>query len=85
VALFAKRSPRPFPPPFLSPPSGSFSDALSTHQWSRDRRKKGEAFIGGEVVGGVTNGDDAVVLRENFVGVCDGVGAWSTRKGGHAG
>ncbi|KFY59544.1 hypothetical protein V497_04174 [Pseudogymnoascus sp. VKM F-4516 (FW-969)] len=89
TSLFAKRAPRPFPPPFLSPPTTSFSDALSTHQWSWDRRKKGgkgtEALIGGEKVGGVTNGDDAVVVGEGFVGVCDGVGAWSTRKGGHAG
>jgi hypothetical protein len=26
-----KRNPRPFPPPFMSAPSGSFSDPLSTH------------------------------------------------------
>ncbi|OBT78032.1 hypothetical protein VF21_03164 [Pseudogymnoascus sp. 05NY08] len=90
ISLFAKRAPRPFPPPFLSPPTTSFSDALSTHQWSWDRRRgrgggKGEATVGGERVGGITNGDDAVVVGEGFVGVCDGVGAWSTRKGGHAG
>lgn len=41
--------------------------------------------MGGERVRGVTNGDDAVVVGDGFVGVCDGVGAWSTRKGGHAG
>lgn len=80
-ALFAKRAPRPFPPPFLSPPSGSFSDPLSTHHQSRDRR----AFVNGELIRGYTNGDDAVYVSETFVGANDGVGAWSTRPGGHAG
>ncbi|KAL5350653.1 hypothetical protein ACLOAV_004222 [Pseudogymnoascus australis] len=65
TSLFAKRAPRPFPPPFLSPPTTSFSDALSTHQWSWDRRRrKGTdmtAVIGGEKLRGVTNGDDAIV------------------------
>lgn len=81
LALFAKRSPRPFPPPFLSPPSGSFSDPLSTHHRSRDRR----AFVNGDLIRGYTNGDDAVYAGKYFVAVDDGVGAWSTREGGHAG
>ncbi len=79
-ALFAKRPSRPFPPPFLSPPSGSFSDPLSTHNRSRDRR----SFVNGEMIRGVTNGDDAVLVEENFVGANDGVGAWATRPKGHA-
>ncbi|RDW78358.1 hypothetical protein BP5796_06210 [Coleophoma crateriformis] len=81
LALFAKRAPRPFPPPFLSPPSGSFSEPLSTHHRSRDRR----AFVNGELIRGYTNGDDAVYSSDNFIGANDGVGAWSTRPGGHAG
>ncbi len=81
LALFAKRAPRPFPPPFLSPPSGSFSDPLSTHDRSRDRR----AFVNGKLIRGYTNGDDAVYESDSFIGVNDGVGAWSTRPGGHAG
>lgn len=81
LALFAKRAPRPFPPPFLSPPSGSFSDPLSTHHRSRDRR----AFVNGELIRGYTNGDDAVYAGNWFVAANDGVGAWSTREGGHAG
>jgi len=81
LGLFAKRNPRPFPPPFLSPPSGSFSDPLSTHNRSRDRR----AFVNGELIRGYTNGDDAVYMSDLFVGANDGVGAWSTRPGGHAG
>jgi protein phosphatase PTC7 len=81
IALFAKRAPRPFPPPFLSPPSGSFSDPLSTHNRSRDRR----AFVNGELIKGYTNGDDAVFDSDIFIGAADGVGAWSTRPGGHAG
>lgn len=81
LALFAKRPPRPFPPPFLSPPSGSFSDPLSTHNRSRDRR----AFVNGELIKGYTNGDDAVYDSDMFIGANDGVGAWSTRPGGHAG
>ncbi|KZF26140.1 rRNA-processing protein UTP23 [Xylona heveae TC161] len=79
-ALFAKRPSRPFPPPFLSLPSGSFSDPLSTHHRSRDRR----SYVDGEMIRGITNGDDAVLVQENFVGANDGVGAWATRPRGHA-
>ncbi len=82
VALFPKRPPRPFPPPFLSPPSGSFSDPLSTHDRSRDRRK---AYVDGHLIQGFTNGDDAVFASRYFVCADDGVGAWSTRPRGHAG
>lgn len=82
IGLFAKRTPRPFPPPFLSPPSGSFSDPLSTHNRSRDRR---QAFVDGQLIRGYTNGDDAVFASGNFIGVDDGVGAWSMRPRGHAG
>jgi hypothetical protein len=80
-ALFAKRAPRPFPPPFLSPPSGSFSDPLSTHHMSRDKRM----FVNGNLIRGFTNGDDAVYASDQFICANDGVGAWSTRPGGHAG
>ena len=80
-ALYAKRPPRPFPPPFLSPPSGSFSDALSTHNRSKDRRP----YVNGEMIRGITNGDDAVLVGENFIGANDGVGAWAMRPKGHAG
>lgn len=81
ISLYAKRPPRPFPPPFLSPPSGSFSDPLSTHHRSRDRR----AVVNGQLIRGFTNGDDAVYVSDHFIGANDGVGAWSTRPGGHAG
>ncbi|PNY28553.1 Uncharacterized protein TCAP_01529, partial [Tolypocladium capitatum] len=81
IGLFAKRQPRPFPPPFLSPPSGSFSDPLSTHHRSRDRR----ARVNGEIIRGLTNGDDAVYASDFFVCANDGVGAWATRPRGHAG
>lgn len=77
LALFAKRTPRPFPPPFLSPPSGSFSDALSTHDTPH--------LVTGEVIRGRTNGDDAVFASDHFICANDGVGAWSTRPRGHAG
>lgn len=80
-ALFAKRAPRPFPPPFLSPPSGSFSDPLSTHHQSRDKR----AFVDGEIIRGWTNGDDAIYASDYFICANDGVGAWSARPRGHAG
>ncbi len=79
-AIFAKRPSRPFPPPFLSPPSGSFSDPLSTHNRSGNRR----SYVNGEMIRGVTNGDDAVLVEENFIGANDGVGAWATRENGHA-
>jgi len=79
-ALFAKRRSKPFPPPFLSVPSGSFSDPLSTHNQSRDRRPK----VNGELIRGITNGDDAVLVSENFIAANDGVGAWATREKGHA-
>lgn len=81
ISLFAKRAPRPFPPPFLSPPSGSFSDPLSTHHRSRDRGPK----VNGELIKGWTNGDDAAFASEYFIGANDGVGAWSARPRGHAG
>lgn len=81
ISLYAKRAPRPFPPPFLSPPSGSFSDPLSTHHRSRDRRPK----VNGELIKGWTNGDDAAFASEYFIGANDGVGAWSARPRGHAG
>ncbi|KAI9710254.1 MAG: hypothetical protein M1820_002747 [Bogoriella megaspora] len=81
-ALFAKRPSRPFPPPFLSPPSGSFSDPLSTYDRSRDRRRT--SYVNGEMIRGITNGDDAVLVSENFVGANDGVGAWGERERGHA-
>ncbi|KAJ5648587.1 hypothetical protein N7490_004959 [Penicillium lividum] len=71
--------PAPFPslpPPFLSPPSSSFSDPLTT----QDKRLS----VKGELIRGLNNGDDAVIVAENFLGVDDGVGAWATRPGGHA-
>jgi hypothetical protein len=79
-ALFAKRPSRPFPPPFLSLPSTSFSEPLSTHNKSRDRRPT----VNGEMIRGVTNGDDAVLVSDYFIGANDGVGAWGTREKGHA-
>ena len=79
-ALFAKRPSRPFPPPFLSLPSGSFSDPLTTHNRSRDSR----SYVNGEMIRGITNGDDAVLVNDSFIGANDGVGAWATRPKGHA-
>jgi hypothetical protein len=79
-ALYAKRPSRPFPPPFLSLPSTSFSEPLSTHNRSRDRRPT----VDGTMIRGVTNGDDAVLVSDNFIGANDGVGAWATRERGHA-
>jgi hypothetical protein len=79
-ALFAKRPSRPFPPPFLSKPSTSFSEPLSTHNQSRDRRPT----VNGQMIIGVTNGDDAVLVSENFICANDGVGAWAARERGHA-
>lgn len=79
-ALCAKRPPRPFPPPFLSPPSSSFSDPLTTHSLSQDKRLS----VAGERVRGLNNGDDAVLVAENCIAVDDGVGAWATRPHGHA-
>ncbi|KAK8181866.1 phosphatase 2C-like domain-containing protein [Phyllosticta capitalensis] len=76
-ALYAKRASRPFPPPFLSYPSGSFSDPLSTHNRSRDT-------VNGEMIRGITNGDDAVLVSDNFIGANDGVGAWAAKERGHA-
>lgn len=78
-ALCAKRPSRPFPPPFLSPPSSSFSDPLTTHL-SQDKRLS----VQGELVRGLNNGDDAILVAENFIGVDDGVGAWATKPHGHA-
>jgi hypothetical protein len=79
-ALQPKRLPRPFPPPFISPPSSSFSDPLTTHSKSQDRRLS----VKGELIRGLTNGDDAILAAENCIGVNDGVGAWATKPHGHA-
>lgn len=82
-ALFAKRRSKPFPPPFLSRPSTSFSDPLSTHHRSQDRRLKPQ-FYQGEMIRGITNGDDAVLVGENMIAANDGVGAWAQKEKGHA-
>ena len=79
-ALFAKRPSNPFPPPFTSPPLGSFSDPLSPHNRNRDRR----SYVNGEMIRGITNGDDAVLANQTFIGANDGVGAWASRPKGHA-
>lgn len=79
-AVFAKRRSRPFPPPFVSVPSGSYSDPLSTHDKSRDRRPR----VDGQMIRGITNGDDAVLVSENFICADDGVGAWAQKEKGHA-
>lgn len=79
-AVYAKRPSRAFPPPFLSPPSSSFSEPLSTHDLSQDKRLR----LHGERIRALTNGDDAVLASQNFLGVNDGVGAWATRPRGHA-
>ncbi|CAK1363680.1 hypothetical protein CB0940_04301 [Cercospora beticola] len=79
-AGWAKRPSRPFPPPFFSPPSGSFSDPLSTHHRSMDRRPK----VDGQMIRGVTNGDDAMLASESLIVANDGVGAWAQRERGHA-
>ncbi|KAG6054151.1 hypothetical protein E4U17_004028 [Claviceps sp. LM77 group G4] len=84
IGRYAKRSQRPFPPPFTSPPSGSFSDPLSTYHQSRDRRER-PGFVNGQLIKGLTNGDDAVYASDFFICANDGVGAWSTRPRGHAG
>ncbi|KAL5365197.1 phosphatase 2C-like domain-containing protein [Aspergillus floccosus] len=79
-ALCAKRPSRPFPPPFVSPPSSSFSDPLTTHSQSQDKRLS----VRGELVRGLNNGDDAVLVADRFLAVNDGVGAWATKPRGHA-
>ncbi|KAK4629351.1 putative protein phosphatase 2C 80 [Fulvia fulva] len=79
-AGWAKRPSRPFPPPFFSPPSGSFSDPLSTHHRSIDRRPK----VDGQMIRGVTNGDDAILVSDSLICANDGVGQWAQRERGHA-
>ena len=79
-ALCPKRPSRPFPPPFVSAPSSSFSDPLTTHDRSQDRRP----LVNGELIRGLTNGDDAILAAGNYIGVNDGVGAWAKRPHGHA-
>ena len=75
-----KRPSRPFPPPFVSRPSISFSDPLTTHFRSQDKRPS----VHGQLIRGLTNGDDAILVEKNFIGVDDGVGAWATKPQGHA-
>lgn len=76
-AAFAKRPTRPFPPPFLSYPSGSFSDPLTTHNRPQYRQPK----VDGQLLRGLTNGDDAVLIDgHNLLVVNDGVGAWAQKE-----
>ncbi|KAF2772024.1 hypothetical protein EJ03DRAFT_211347 [Teratosphaeria nubilosa] len=82
-AGWAKRPTRPFPPPFFSPPSGSFSDPLTTHHRNRNAGKYGSK-VDGEMIRGVTNGDDALLVSDNLIGTNDGVGAWAQRERGCA-
>lgn len=80
-SIFAKRPTRAFPPPFVSYPSGSFSDPLTTHNRPNFRRPKVE----GQLLRGITNGDDAIIIDgQNFLAVNDGVGAWAQKERGHA-
>ena len=37
-----------------------------------------------EMIRGITNGDDAVLAGQRFIGANDGVGAWATKENGHA-
>lgn len=78
-SLCAKRPSRPFPPPFRSHPSTP-SEPLTTHFRNQDKRLS----LDGNLVRGLTNGDDAVLVAKNFIGVNDGVGAWAMRPSGHA-
>lgn len=80
-SIFAKRPTRAFPPPFISYPSGSFSDPLTTHNRPKFRQPK----VDGELLRGITNGDDAIIIDgQNFLAVNDGVGAWAQKERGHA-
>ncbi|KAK3719104.1 hypothetical protein LTR37_004668 [Vermiconidia calcicola] len=79
-AGWAKRPTRPFPPPFFSAPSGSYSDPLSTHHRAVDRRPK----VNGQLIRGITCGDDALLVSDNLIGTNDGVGAWGQKEKGHA-
>ena len=36
------------------------------------------------LIKGITNGDDAILANERFIGANDGVGAWATKENGHA-
>lgn len=38
----------------------------------------------GQMIRGITNGDDAVLVSENFICADDGVGAWAQKEKGHA-
>ena len=85
-SIFAKRPSRPFPPPFVSLPSGSFSDPLTTHNPSSVPRNARRPRVNGQLVRGITNGDDAIIIgaEQRFIAVNDGVGAWAQKDRGHA-
>lgn len=85
-SIFAKRPSRPFPPPFVYLPSGSFSDPLTTHNPSSVPRSARRPMVDGEPMRGITNGDDAIIIgrAQTFIAVNDGVGAWAERDRGNA-
>jgi len=65
----------------VSYPSGSFSEPLTTHNRPKYRHPK----VGEELLRGITNGDDAIIIDgQNFLAVNDGVGAWAQKERGHA-
>lgn len=74
-AASSKRPSRPLPAPFSPRPTASFSEPL-THPTAAQYR--------GRQLRGLTNGDDALVVADNYLGVDDGVGAWATRPHGNA-
>ncbi|CCX04619.1 Similar to Protein phosphatase PTC7 homolog; acc. no. Q5U3N5 [Pyronema omphalodes CBS 100304] len=90
-SLFAKRPPRPFPPPFHTPPTTSFSDPLTSHSLPGRSSRGGSQGArdldppeGGRHLRGTTNGDDAILTSPHYLAVADGVGAWNTKSHGHA-
>ncbi|KAK2738506.1 hypothetical protein FQN57_007021 [Myotisia sp. PD_48] len=94
-AVLPKRPSRPLPPPFVAPqPSSSSSSSSSTSKPSSsasseptatpDQNPDTRPFLNGELIRGLTNGDDAILVAPDFLGVNDGVGAWATKTQGHA-
>ncbi|KAF3932443.1 hypothetical protein ABW19_dt0201116 [Dactylella cylindrospora] len=97
-SLYAKRPPRPFPKPWINPPTSSFSEPLSIHSTSLSRRPlyphqhvqpdlyahdPSKAPIGGRFLRGYTNGDDALLVHNRYLAVADGVGSWNLRDRGY--
>ena len=84
-ALFAKRPPRPFPPPFTAPhPRRDPAAAAAGAATDEADPTHDHLAYDGAPLRAATAGDDALLAEPHLLAAADGVGAWASRPHGHA-